>query len=89
MAGFLLAPFWLLRECEPEGGKVLFLGYKLEWDAPDQIPKGPCLLPLTLHLPDRALALKTSCYGYCHLGGAAPLGPAGDGYPPTEEVAMR
>lgn len=89
MAGFL-APFWLLRECKPEGGKVLFLGYKLEWDAPDQTPKGLCLLPLTLHLPERALALKT-CYGYCHRGGGGRLqwGRMEMVNPPTEEVAMR
>ena len=60
VAGFLLAPFWLLREYEPEGGKVLFLGGKLQWDTPDQTPKGlMSLIPLTLHLPDRPLALKT------------------------------
>lgn len=69
MAGFLLARFWLLRECEPEGGKAPFLGYKLEWDAPDQTPKGLCLLPLAPHPPDRARALKPPVVGAVIGGG--------------------
>lgn len=89
MAGFILAPFWLLREYEPEGGKVLFLGCKSEWDTPDQTPKGLSLIPLTLHLLGRPLALKTSCEWYCHWSGAALTGQAGDSLPPQGEVGTR